>query len=305
MAKCHRKPGTSDDCIFSVLEIFIWNADETDRGEAIDDAVEKLANISILYGDVRFLKALLDAGACLEPKNFQGLPVRTVLRVAVEQNNGKCVEALVAAEYYDYECSDGKTALIYAAEEGYVECVKALTTQHNKAPRYSSDDIVYAMLCVIGEDRERERTECVEYFLKIVDIDFYEGDYFCQTALMRAAQLGCEECVKMLLAAGADKSIEDDCGWTALMHAAYWGNMGCMKLLLYLDADYGFDALKTAIFRDHVECVEALLAAGADKDREDDDGWTALMYADFWGKKKCVKALLDAGADEETLKRIK
>ena len=46
-----------------------------------------------------------------------------------------------------------------------------------------------------------------------------------------------------------------------------------------------------------LDCVKALIEAGADLNAKENDGWTALHLAARNGKLDCVKALIEAGAD--------
>jgi ankyrin repeat protein len=59
--------------------------------------------------------------------------------------------------------------------------------------------------------------------------------------------------------------------------------------------------LMRAAERGHIEVVEALLAAGVDTEKADEEGCTALITAARWGHIKVVKALLAAGADKDKL----
>ena len=46
-----------------------------------------------------------------------------------------------------------------------------------------------------------------------------------------------------------------------------------------------------------LDCVKALIEAGADLNAKENDGSTALHWAADNGKLDCVKALIEAGAD--------
>ena len=84
------------------------------------------------------------------------------------------------------------------------------------------------------------------------------------TALMHAAQKCGVECVKELLAAGAELDAQDDQGETALMKAAFWGNR---------------------------DVVSALLTARADPKIQDKEGRTAVTIAEKIGQTKIADLL--------------
>jgi ankyrin repeat protein len=58
-----------------------------------------------------------------------------------------------------------------------------------------------------------------------------------------------------------------------------------------------------ASYSGHLAVVQALLAAGADKDAKTENGCTALYIASLKGHLAVVEALLAAGADKEAKKR--
>ena len=58
-----------------------------------------------------------------------------------------------------------------------------------------------------------------------------------QTALMHASFQGHIDIVRLLLDAGADKSLRDVSGTTALIHASYVGHIDIVRLLLNAGAD--------------------------------------------------------------------
>ena len=49
------------------------------------------------------------------------------------------------------------------------------------------------------------------------------------------------------------------------------------------DSNGGFTALILASFHGHTEIAQALLAAGADKEAKNNDGWTTLIHASYRG----------------------
>ncbi len=97
----------------------------------------------------------------------------------------------------------------------------------------------------------------------------YEG-----TALIAAAHLGHVEVVKTLIAAKAPLDHVNNLGWTALIEAVILGDGG----------------------RNHVECVRALVEAGAKLELPDRQGVTPLGHARRRGYTEIISILERAGA---------
>ena len=58
-------------------------------------------------------------------------------------------------------------------------------------------------------------------------------------------------------------------------------------------------ALHWACIHGHLECAKALLGAGADINKQDNNGWTPLMNAAINGRIEVVRELLKRGAKED------
>ena len=59
-----------------------------------------------------------------------------------------------------------------------------------------------------------------------------------RTALIRAAEEGCTDCIRLLLKSGVDKDFTaSKDGTTALISAASWGRTDCVRLLLETGAN--------------------------------------------------------------------
>jgi ankyrin repeat protein len=94
------------------------------------------------------------------------------------------------------------------------------------------------------------------------------------TALIAAAHLGHVEVVKALIAAKAPLDHVNNLAWTALIEAIVLGDGGAR----------------------HLECVRALVAAGADVNLADGDGTSPLALARSRGYQAIAKILEAAGA---------
>ena len=92
------------------------------------------------------------------------------------------------------------------------------------------------------------------------------------TALIAAAHLGHAEVVRRLIAAGAPLDHVNNLGWTALMEAVVLGDGG----------------------PDHLACVQALVAAGANVSIADSNGATPLQHAEQRGYTEIARLLRSA-----------
>ena len=105
------------------------------------------------------------------------------------------------------------------------------------------------------------------------------------TPLMRAAKNGDHAAIRLLLAAGADPTLEQPRGTTALMMAA-----GLGRGLGVFAKDVGTEA-------DLREAVELLVARGVDVNASTDDGITAVHLAAQAGLDSIVTVLAKGGAN--------
>jgi ankyrin repeat protein/uncharacterized membrane protein YgcG len=122
------------------------------------------------------------------------------------------------------------------------------------------------------------------------------------TPLHHAAHQGQAECIKVLLAAGADVDAKDAAGATALHKACFNEHVACVRLLLDAKASIGAadvegsTALHRAAHSGNLACVKLLLERRADVRLTDASRGTPLHNAAYAGRKDVVVALLDAGA---------
>ncbi len=91
--------------------------------------------------------------------------------------------------------------------------------------------------------------------------------------------------------------MQKGCRYHNMKIAEYYATRG---KLTNLDANHrGYTALTYASVKGHLNMVEALLAAGADKDGANRDGTTPLICAAQNGHVECLKVLLSAGAAKD------
>jgi ankyrin repeat protein len=119
------------------------------------------------------------------------------------------------------------------------------------------------------------------------------------TALMSAARVGCEACVRLLLDHGADAKAKTDAGLTGLHYAVFKGDLSMVRLFLEASApvnvadDRGLTPLMMAANSKSKDpdVVRLLLDHGADIQAKDDLGRTPTDWARIGGCPEIVKML--------------
>jgi len=130
-----------------------------------------------------------------------------------------------------------------------------------------------------------------------------------ETELASAAYENRLETMERLLAEGVSADAKDEhSGYPALLRAAEAGHLDALELLrrhghgllhrqLEATGPDGSTALIFAATWGNVDCTEALLEWGADKDAATNKGNTALHQAARFGELQCVRLLVRVGAD--------
>jgi excisionase family DNA binding protein len=122
-------------------------------------------------------------------------------------------------------------------------------------------------------------------------------------ALIKAAQAGEPDRIRLLVAQGADVNAESKEQWTPLMIASLGGDVEMVKTLFGSGAapnssgGQGWTALMIAAIEGHLEIVRALLESGAQVSAGNHTGWTALRFAVSMDETEILRVLIGAGAD--------
>jgi len=123
--------------------------------------------------------------------------------------------------------------------------------------------------------------------------------------IITLSELGDLSKVKNQLNHGVKVDTLDSCQWSPLMKAAQNGHEDIVRLLILQganleQADKGnYTALLLAASRNHANIVEILIKNGAQLDHQEDTlGWSALIWATKLNHVKTVKTLLKNNANK-------
>jgi ankyrin repeat protein len=161
-----------------------------------------------------------------------------------------------------------------------------------------------ALACLLGvRPAPAEVASCRELERKFDLIKAYSVSVQRNSALFAAADAGCEEFARRLLAAGASLEARDRLGAMPLAHAARAGQRTVVELFLGKGAQIdardlaGATALWVAADSERQASVALLLAKGADPNLPGRSGVTPLAAAAFKGNDRVVEQLLARSAD--------
>jgi ankyrin repeat protein len=259
----------------------------------------------------------------------------TALLSTIENGHRSVVQLLVTAGANVNAWSRGETPILLAAKCEEREIYNYLYPLVNTAIRLCADRDGEHLLQATQKRRIRQQNRPVEKFIEMatmgnteevkraieVGIEIDELGAKGHTALMAAAYYGHRSIVKLLLAAGADPNLLSDdqglgMGMTTLMLVAgsfFASNRQyIVKMLITGGADPNQRGVggKTAIFYSalagsgYKDCVETLIAAGANLDLRDDRGYTVLTAVAAAENYAMLNILMQAGASTAGLESI-
>jgi ankyrin repeat protein len=232
-------------------------------------------------GHTRKLKAFLDAGVNVNVQDTRGTPWnRTALMHAAEKGHLKIVDLLLEAG-----------ARVDAIDKGIPSDVPGGNT---------------ALILAIYGPQADGRPAYPRIAHRLLDAGASPTTRGGGTSVITAAAaLGNETLFKRLVALGADVEQQDASGFVPLSSAISQGNLNIVKLLLGRSVDPnslgpgGSPVLLGAVFasapRKRLEICKALIEAGADPNRGDENNLTPLMAAAYSIQLKIVKYLLSLG----------
>ena len=256
------------------------------------------------------------------PEMPELIPAALVVETAA-RGHLNCLRAAISASEGEYECIDGyerlepgnrpllqygtlllygPSALMAAAWNGHPRCVKLLIKEKFiMCVDPNESETVTAPICLAAKSGN---TECFDLLFKA-----HKKQNSMNAAFENAIYKGSEECVRMLIAAGADVNQVDEYDRTPLMCKNPLDKAAITKALIEAGADPNIEsdkegnaleetALTAHIDEESFKSVCVLLEAGADVNASN-DGDTPLMHAvDGFVKNKWpfVVALLLKGA---------
>jgi uncharacterized protein len=278
--------------------------------------------VAAWYGGLKFASSLLEAGAEVDIREKFG---HNALHLAVLADRQDLTDLLIVNPRVDINSpiattqtgSGGQTALILAAQNGYVKIVDRLLKAGAEVNTLDNRGISALHWAV-----SRNHLQVVDLLISAPGIDINNQDRWPedevggQSAMMLAARKGSVEIVTSLISAGADLTISDHKGRTALHVAAETGNVAVVEFLvrslisgragLNQVDNAGSTALHYAASMGRVAVVEilvkSLISIRADLTVFNDTGNTALHIAVEEGHVAVVEVLVSNGMDVDLLR---
>jgi ankyrin repeat protein len=252
---------------------------------------------SALYADVQIMRCLVAAGADVNAHSRDGATAllraihdpdkvrlllahgaqvddRTVVAAARVPGSGATLEMLLAHGGSGQAEIQGYTALMAAAGNGDLAAARCLLEHGARVNARTLNGYTAVNGAAVAGNAEIVRLLLDRGADPGVQCELVDTGGDIQTPALVAASMGHEECLKTLLARGADVQLQaGPFERTALLGAATTGNEAVMRLLL---------------------------ARGVNVNAQDARGDTALAWAARRGDRNIVKLLKEAGARDST-----
>ena len=224
---------------------------------------------------------LLEKGADATAKDDLG---KTALLYASNFDDAKTLEKLLTLNKKAVNIPDnsGNTPLIYSAQKGLLNNVKALLAAGADVNYRSPVTGVSALSAASAEGR----TNVVRYLVKNGNANINLRDLAGRTPIFYAVEKDQPQTLQTLLALGADVNAKDNSSVTPLMRASGKDRKECQKILLRqkgIDVNAQDKLRRNAVtygaYAPEVEIEQNLVAAKADINNVDAQGNTPLMNA--------------------------
>ena len=267
---------------------------------AAEQTQQKLIE-AVKSNDVSTIQTLLNAGVNV---NFTDKSGWTPLDWSAKKSHIDSMKLLIAAGAdVNKKTNLGSTPLHQAAANNFIEGAELLLANGadiNAANKYGQTpvDVARAGKCKnklkIVHQKQTAQKALAE---RGIGVDEYDE------ALVKAAQTGDSDVLRLLIDAEVNVNKADSDGDTPLGWAAMKGHLECVKLLLATEVinidslnKQGLSALYFSILNGHRECAIALVEAHAAVNTPDSDGKTPLFIACEQDDLEIVQLLLEAGA---------
>ena len=207
-----------DQCVRTLIEAGA-NVDHTDKGYT---SLMK----ACMKGYVLCARALIEARADVEKAEADG---QTALMCACRGKDDLCVLALIEAKAdLEKQNGGGNTALMLSCQFGKDHCVRALMEAKADPDKQTATGFTALMFSAINDFSGQCAHTLVE-----TKADLEKQDQLGMTALLWACAEHNEDCVDVLIKAGAAVDAVDNKQWTALMFCALnGGNDQCARALI-------------------------------------------------------------------------
>ena len=248
-------------------------------------------------GNIEALRALIAEGVNVNGKHRGG---NTALHYAamVPERTEILRELIASGATVDARTALSRTPLLSAAASGCNGNIAVLL--ESGANLHAASNLGLTALLVAALNGHAGTIELL--IASGLDVNARGADGY--TALHLAAMKGDPEAAQCLVAHGADMTLKDGtCSWSALQNATAFGHADVVCVLLDAKGSPGMQSeqvgeiLRLAASLKRPTVVDALLARGADPNRNTGEGITPLMEASKAGALTCAQVLLARGAD--------